>query len=333
MLALRVELSLIAVMAYILWGKYLYKSKYKYTFVSLNKNKKIMKITITGSLGNISKPLAEKLIAAGHKVTIVSSNADKAAAIEASGATPAIGSVENVDFLTKAFTGAEAVYTMVPPNMITNAWKKYIAGIGHNYAVAIKNAGIKRVVNLSSIGGHLAEGAGPISGMHFVEEELNQLEGVAVRNLRPGFFYTNFLHNVDMVKNMGIIGANYKPDSIISMVSPNDIADAAADALQSELTGKSHYYVISSVHTSTEVAAILGAAVGKPNLPWVEFKDEDVVAAMEQNGASHDVAVNYAEMGDVIKSGKINEDYNQSANVVKGKTSFEAFAKDFAKAF
>jgi len=332
-LALRVELSLIAVMAYILWGKYLYKSKYKYTFVSLNKNKKIMKITITGSLGNISKPLAEKLIAAGHKVTIVSSNADKAAAIEASGATPAIGSVEDVDFLTKAFTGAEAVYTMVPPNMITNAWKKYIAGIGHNYAVAIKNAGIKRVVNLSSIGGHLAEGAGPISGMHFVEEELNQLEGVAVRNLRPGFFYTNFLHNVDMVKNMGIIGANYKPDSIISMVSPNDIADAAADALQSELTGKSHYYVISSVHTSTEVAAILGAAVGKPNLPWVEFKDEDVVAAMEQNGASHDVAVNYAEMGDVIKSGKINEDYNQSANVVKGKTSFEAFAKDFAKAF
>jgi len=324
---------LIAVMAYILWGKYLYKSKYKYTFVSLNKNKKIMKITITGSLGNISKPLAEKLIAAGHKVTIVSSNADKAAAIEASGATPAIGSVENVDFLTKAFTGAEAVYTMVPPNMITNAWKKYIAGIGHNYAVAIKNAGIKRVVNLSSIGGHLAEGAGPISGMHFVEEELNQLEGVAVRNLRPGFFYTNFLHNVDMVKNMGIIGANYKPDSIISMVSPNDIADAAADALQSELTGKSHYYVISSVHTSTEVAAILGAAVGKPNLPWVEFKDEDVVAAMEQNGASHDVAVNYAEMGDVIKSGKINEDYNQSANVVKGKTSFEAFSKDFAKAF
>jgi len=292
-----------------------------------------MNFTITGSLGNISKPLAEKLIAAGHQITIVSSNADKAAAIEALGATPAIGSVEDVDFLTKAFTGADAVYTMVPPNMATNKWKKYIAGIGHNYAIAIKNAGIKRVVNLSSIGGHLAEGAGPISGMHFVEVELNELEGVAVRHLRPGFFYTNFLHNVDMVKGMGIIGANYKSDSVISMVSPNDIADAAADALQSEFTGKSLYYVISSVHTSTEVAAILGTAVGKPNLPWVEFKDEDVVAAIEQNGASHDVAVNYAEMGAVIKSGKINEDYNKNANVIKGKISFEAFAKEFAKAF
>lgn len=292
-----------------------------------------MKITITGSLGNISKPLAKKLIAAGHQVTIISSNADRASAIEALGATPAIGSVEDVDFLTKAFTGADAVYAMVPPNFATNDWKKYIAGIGHNYAIAIKNAGVKRVVNLSSLGGHLAEGAGPISGMHFVEQEFNDLEGVAVKNLRPGFFYTNFLHNIDMIKNMGIIGANYKPDSVISMVSTNDIADAAAEVLQSDFTGKSNQYIISSAHTSAEAAAILGAAIGKPNLPWVEFKDEDVVNAMEQNGATHDVAVNYAEMGQVIKNGKINEDYNKSTNVIKGKTSFEAFAKEFAKAF
>lgn len=292
-----------------------------------------MKITITGSLGNISKPLAKKLIAAGHQVTIVSSNADRASAIEALGATPAIGSVEDVDFLTKAFTGADAVYAMVPPNFATNDWKKYIAGIGHNYAVAIKNAGVKHVVNLSSLGGHLAEGAGPISGMHFVEQEFNDLEGVAVKNLRPGFFYTNFLHNIDMIKNMGIIGANYKPDSVISMVSTDDIADAAAEISQSDFTGKSNQYIISSAHTSAEAAAILGAAIGKPNLPWVEFKDEDVVNAMEQNGATHDVAINYAEMGQVIKNGKINEDYNKSTNVIKGKTSFEDFAKEFAKAF
>jgi uncharacterized protein YbjT (DUF2867 family) len=145
----------------------LYKTNNKYTFVSQkNKTKNSMKITITGSLGNISKPLAEKLVAAGHKVTIISSSADKSAAIEALGATPAIGSIEDIDFLTKAFTGADAVYTMVPPNFATNTWKKYIAGIGHNYAEAIRRSGVKKVVNLSSLGAHLPEGAGPISGMH-----------------------------------------------------------------------------------------------------------------------------------------------------------------------
>ena len=36
-----------------------------------------MKITLTGSLGNISKPLAEILIKNGHEVTIISSNSKK----------------------------------------------------------------------------------------------------------------------------------------------------------------------------------------------------------------------------------------------------------------
>ena len=42
-----------------------------------------MKYVITGSLGNISKPVSEKLIAAGHNVTIITSNQDKVKAISA----------------------------------------------------------------------------------------------------------------------------------------------------------------------------------------------------------------------------------------------------------
>lgn len=98
-----------------------------------------MKYVITGSLGNISKPLAEKLVAAKHDVTVISSKSDKAAQIEALGAKAAIGSVEDVEFLTKTFTGSDAVYTMVPPNFGASDWKKYIAGIGQNYATAIRN--------------------------------------------------------------------------------------------------------------------------------------------------------------------------------------------------
>lgn len=36
-----------------------------------------MKIIITGSLGNVAKPLAEQLIAEGHDITIISSNDSK----------------------------------------------------------------------------------------------------------------------------------------------------------------------------------------------------------------------------------------------------------------
>ena len=81
------------------------------------------------------------------------------------------------------------------------------------------------------------------------------------------------------------------------------------------------------------MASIIGNAIVKPELPWVEFKDEDVVNAMTGTGASLDVAENYAEMGAAIRTGIMFEDYYTSKSVVKGKVSFEAFAKELAKSF
>ena len=75
-----------------------------------------MKITLTGSLGNISKPLTEILVKNCHEVTVISSDSKKTNDIEALGAKAAIGSVSDTAFLTEAFKGADAIYAMVPPN-------------------------------------------------------------------------------------------------------------------------------------------------------------------------------------------------------------------------
>src|SRR5512143_969512 len=128
-----------------------------------------MKYVITGSLGNISKPVVQKLINAGHDVTVITSKQKNATAIEALGAKAAVGSVEDPAFLTKTFTGADAVYTMVPPTYAATNWKGWIGGIGKNYADAINAAGIRYVVNLSSIGAHRNDGVGPVSGLHLAE--------------------------------------------------------------------------------------------------------------------------------------------------------------------
>ncbi|MBX2952807.1 MAG: NAD(P)H-binding protein [Leadbetterella sp.] len=71
-----------------------------------------MKIVLTGSLGHIGKPLAEKLVAKGHSVTVISSKTDRQNEIEAIGAVSAIGSLEDVDFLVETFSGADIVYLM-----------------------------------------------------------------------------------------------------------------------------------------------------------------------------------------------------------------------------
>jgi len=293
-----------------------------------------MKFVVTGSLGNISKPLAEKLIAAGHSVTVVSSKADKTAQIEAIGAKAAIGSVEDVDFLTKTFLGADAVYVMVPPNFGAANWKKYIANIGENYAEAIHASGVKNVVNLSSMGAHMPEGCGPVSGLFFVEKALNALEVVNVKHLRPGFFYTNFLANIGMVKHMGIIGGNYGENATLVIVHPEDIAEVAAEELLNlSFKGKSVRYIVSDEKTTQEVATTLGTAVGKPELPWVNFKDEETLGGMLQAGVPEEIAKNYAEMGAAMRSGEMDSDYKKNKPAIFGKTKLEAFAPVFAAVY
>jgi len=293
-----------------------------------------MQYVISGSLGNISKPLAERLIAAGHKVTVISSKSDKVAQIEAIGAKAAIGLVEDILFLTNTFSGADAVYTMVPPNFGSDNWKKYIAGIGENYAAAIKASGVKNVVNLSSIGAHMADGCGPVSGLFFVEKALNALPDVNVKHLRPGFFYPNFLANIGMIKHMGIMGGNYGEGTKLVLVHPDDIAEVAAEELLGlSFSGKSVRYIASDEKTTLEVAAILGKAIGKPELPWINFKDEDTVAGMTQAGLSLEIAENYAEMGAAMRSGEMASDYLLHRPDVFGKTKLEAFAPVFAAVY
>ncbi|QMU29538.1 NmrA family NAD(P)-binding protein [Adhaeribacter radiodurans] len=293
-----------------------------------------MKYVVTGSLGHISKPLAEKLIQAGHQVTIISSSADRAAEIEKLGATAAIGSIEDTAFLKQTFTGADAVYTMIPPTITAPDWKQYIANVGKIYAEAIQASGVKHVVNLSSIGAHMSEGCGPVSGLHFAEQALNNLQNVNVLHLRPGYFYYNFLANAGMVKHMGIIGGNYGPNTKMVLADTNDIAEVAAEALLNlNFAGKNIRYIVSDERTTKEIAAVFGEAIGKPDLQWIDFSDQDTLGAMVQNGLPEEIAKNYTEMGVALRNGEMAADYYQQKPVPLSKTKLEDFAPTFAQAY
>lgn len=292
-----------------------------------------MKITLTGSLGNISKPLAEILIKNNHEVTIISSDSKKTNAIETLGAKAAIGSVADVAFLTEAFKNADAIYTMVPPDWGTTNYRQYIAETGKNYAEAIKASGVKRVVNLSSIGAHLSEGTGPIAGLHDVEHTLNTLDGVAVKHLRAGIFYINFFFDIGMIRNMGIIGNNYGEKTKLVMTHPRDIAAAAAQELQRLFEVKGYQYIVSDELEIAEIVKILGASIDKPELPWVQFSDEETFAGMTGAGMSEAIAGPYVEMGNAIGSGILFEDFNQHKPEVWGSTKLTDFAKEFAAVY
>ena len=198
-----------------------------------------MKIVVTGSLGHISRPLTEELVEKGHHVTVISSNPEKQKDIQALGGNAAVGTLEDVDFLTETFTGADVANCMIPPadyfdpNLDLLA---YYRKLGNNYAQAIQKSGVKRVVNLSTIGGNMEKGNGILLGAHDVEEILNRLPAdVNITHMRPTSFFYNLYGYADMIKNHGVIAANYGGEDIVPWVSPMDIAAAIAEEMEAPL--------------------------------------------------------------------------------------------------
>jgi uncharacterized protein YbjT (DUF2867 family) len=292
-----------------------------------------MKYVVTGGAGNISRPLTENLLQAGHEVTVIGRNPEHLKPLTEKGAQAAIGSVEDASFLKKAFAGADAVYLMFPPQYAGMDFSAY-QQTATNYAEAIKGNNIKHAVVLSSVGAHLENGCGPVSGLYLAEKELKKLDDVNILFLRPGFFYGNFYANVDMIKHMNIFGGNYG-DSKSKMVlsDPLDIAQAAAKALQElNFTGHSVLDLESDVRTTGEITKAIGNAIGKPELPWVQFTDEQAYEGMKQAGLPDLMAKRFAEMGSAIRSGIMWEDHleHQPAH---GKTKLEDFAQQFAAVY
>lgn len=292
-----------------------------------------MKITITGSLGNIGKPLTQKLTAAGHQVTVISSNADRQSEIEALGAKAAIGSVNDAAFLESAFTGADAVYTMTPPNLGGQNVIANTVAAGKALAEAITKSGVGRVVMLSSIGADQPSGTGPIAGLYHIEQLFDELENVSVTYLRAGYFYNNFFNDIPLIKGAGITGSNFPGSIQIPLVYPSDIAAAVAEELVKLPEGKNVQYIVSDVKTGEEVAKAFGAAIGKPELPWVEFTDEQALGGMLQAGLPEEIAGLYVEMGSGFRNGSIPADFLQQGAPVNGATKLEQFAQTFAARF
>jgi uncharacterized protein YbjT (DUF2867 family) len=296
-----------------------------------------MKITLTGSLGHISKPLTETLVQKGHTVTVISSKPGKQKEIEALGATAAIGSVDDADFLTATFTSADAVYTMVPPAVnLTDPNLDLMAAvskIAYNFKQAIQQSGVKRVVHLSSIGAHTDKGNGILAFHYNAENILRELpDGVSIKFMRPVGFYYNLFAFIQTIKTQGAIISNYGGDDKDPWVSPLDIAAVIAEEMEKPFDGRTIRYITSDELSPNEVAGILGEAIGKPGLKWTAIPDEQMLNGMITSGMNPNIAKGFVEMNASRHNGVLYEDYNRHRPEL-GKVKLTDFAKEFAAVY
>lgn len=287
-----------------------------------------MNIIVTGSLGHISRPLAIQLVQKGHSVTVVSSNPEKRQAIEALGARAVIGSVEDAGFLARVFTNADAVYCMMPPRSFQEPdYPAYGRRIGGNYAEAVRRAGVRNVVHLSSWGAELDKGTGFILAAHEAEKAFDALEDISVVHIRPVSFYYNLFSFIPMIKSAGFMAANYGEDDRLVLVAPADIADAIVSALESP--GDRIRYVASDESTCNEVSRVLGQKTGQPGLTWKKWTNQQMLDGLVAGGVPATVARGFVEIGAASRDGLLRKGYDLHKPVL-GKVKLADFATEFA---
>ncbi len=303
-----------------------------------NKKNKIMKIILTGSLGNISKPLTEILVKKGHSVTVISSKSERGKEIETLGAKAAIGTMEDVDFLTKTFKGADIVYLMetLGAGRFFDQNLDYMAAIhkiANNYKQAVEDSGVKRIVHLSSIGAHTDKGNGMLAFHYEVENILKQLPGsVSIKFMRPVGFYYNMFAFIPTIKAQGVIIQNYGGDKKEPWVSPLDIAEVIAEEMERPFVGREVRYIASDEASPNELTKILGKAIGKPDLKWQVIPDEQMLKGMIAAGMNPNIAKGLVEMNAGRRNENLYEDYYRNKPGFS-KVKLQDFAKDFATTF
>lgn len=289
---------------------------------------------ITGATGNTGNIVAENLLAKEKKVRVIGRSKTKLQPLAAKGADVYEGSLEDAAAITNAFKGATAVYAMIPPNPAAADFRSYQNRVGKVLVQAIRDTGVKYVIALSSIGADLAEGHGPIGGLYDFEKSLAALGGVNVLALRPGYFMENQFASVGMIKAMNINGGVVKADLSIPMIATRDIGIYAARRLLAlDFDGMSHADIYGPRDlTLRDVTQVLGRAIGKPDLPYVEFSDEDAIAGMVAMGLPRKIAEMYVELSQASNAGLLrHRQPRTTANTLP--TSIEDFAQVFATVY
>ena len=270
---------------------------------------------VLGATGHTGSAVVETLLNRKQSVRIIVRSADKGAGWKAKGADVAVASLDDVPALTKAFEGATGIYLMVPPNYGATAWLSDQQARMDRAAEAVAKSGVGHVVYLSSVGGQLPSGTGPIRAVHYGEGKLTGAV-THLTILRPPYFMENWAPVIGAAKAQGVLPTFIAPQVQIPMISTRDIGRIGAERLIAggrdkqivELAGPEEY---SPEQVATMLGQVLGKAVTAQHAPL-----SAVIPTFKSFGFSDEAAKLFEEMYTAFSTGAVG--YEMPYKLVRG---------------
>ena len=290
-------------------------------------------ILVMGATGQVGSKVVTHLLANTQHVRCVARKFPHKSLF--AGAEFAEGDANNVAFLTDAMRGCSAVFTMIPSDTSTQDARYYQNKMGEVIAAAIEEAGIKKVVNLSSVGADLEAETGPILGLHDQEGRLNAVTRAEIIHLRPTFYMENLLQGIPAILATNNFFGTIPADVPVSMAATQDVASRAAYWLMNPtFRARSVEYILGERDvTFAEVIRVLAENIKKPDLAYFEIPKEEMLRFMLEAGMSESWAHAYNDLNEAIGNGTLAGTVQRSKMNTTG-TSLEEFARTaFLKAY
>ncbi len=291
--------------------------------------------TVIGATGHTGSLIAKRLLAQKKQVRVVGRSTERLSWLVSLGAEPFAADISNKEAVSRAFSGAEAAYVMIPPDLANPDYAAYQDKVTEAIASALETEAPAHVVALSSFGADKPDKTGPIAGLHRLEERLMRISGLNALYVRAGYFMENTLPQAGVIQQMGATAGPLNADLKVPMIATRDIANFAADELlRLEFRGQQGRELLGQRDlTMTEVTAIIGQAIGKPELQYRQITYDQFRGVLMQMGASQAIADMFVEMSEALNSGHVRAlEARSQPNTTP--TSYEQFvAEEFVPAY
>jgi uncharacterized protein YbjT (DUF2867 family) len=292
-------------------------------------------IVVTAATGRTGRATAQALLARGEKIRVIGRDAKRLAPLAEMGAETFVGHVEDSVSMTEAFTGASVVYLVLPEDVSQQDLRAHQERVSDSFVAAIGAAKVPYVVNLSSLGAQHSKGTGPIVGLHNQEQKLNHVAGLHVLHIRAAYFMENLFMSMEPVRSMGALPGALQTDAPMPWIATNDIGQYAASSLVArDFSGNT----VQELHgqrdiSMQEAAPIVGRAIGKPDLAYVQVPSSMFGASLLQAGLPKKTSELIVEMCEGANAGlMVPQEVRSVKNTTR--TTLESFVENiFAPAY
>ncbi|MGC5628470.1 NAD(P)H-binding protein [Georgenia sp. Z1344] len=249
---------------------------------------------VAGATGRVGGAAARRLLDEGEEVRVLVRRDADAERWRDAGADARVVDLADRAGLTDALRGAEAMFALLPFDLTADDLDAHADRLTASIAGAVEDAGVPRVVLLSSGGADLGAGTGPVDGLHRLEEALR---GVSVLTaMRSGHFQEKVTDVLEVARTEGVYPVLApSADEPLPLGATADVGAVAAQLIREQGGASEVVDVLGPEVTEAEVAGHLGRALGR-ELHVVVVPEEAWAGTLAGAGFDAHVAESLAEL-------------------------------------